>query len=311
MKESIKVAKGYIKKYVISAYRRRKLQVGEFPPQVWIENTNHCNAACIMCPRDKHNRPLGFMEFFLFEGLIKEIALHRDTVSAVHMHNYGEPLMDKELSEKIKLAKDYGIKHVYFVTNAALLTNDLSEKLITAGLDQFKISFYGTDKQTYNATMRGLDFDQTMANIKQFFQIRRKMRSSRPKVIIQYLPQSCNKVETSEFKSIFDSLIDLNLGDRLNIYSLLNFGEGRNYNNFTRRRISSICDYPWRTMVILHDGRVTACCMDYNGTLYMGNVTNNTIRQIWNNQTYKKIREDFKKLNYKEYQVCRNCDLIF
>ncbi|MCF7907809.1 MAG: SPASM domain-containing protein [Candidatus Omnitrophica bacterium] len=311
MRNKINFLKGYVKRYVVAAYKRQKLQAGEFPPQLWIENTNHCNAACVMCPRDKHNRSLGFMEFSLFERLIKEIAVHKNNVSAVHMHNYGEPLMDKELIKKVKLAKDYGIKHVYFVTNAALLTSDLSEKLIASGLDQFKISFYGTDRQTYNATMRGLDFDQTMSNVKQFFQIRKKMKSLQPKVIIQYLPQSHNKAEISKFKSIFDSMIDSKLGDRLNIYSLLNFGEGRSYNNFARRIVSSICNYPWRTMVVLHDGRVTACCMDYNGVLSMGNVTQSTIKQIWNNQTYKKIREDFKKLDYKEYQVCRNCDLIF
>lgn len=311
MKDGFRIVKGYIKKYVITAYKRRKLQTGEFPPQVWIENTNYCNARCVMCPREQHTRPLGVMKFSLFERLIKEIALYKNTVSAVHMHNYGEPLIDKELSEKIKLAKKLGIKHVYFVTNGSLLTAEISEKLIISGLDQFKISFYGTDAETYNRTMVGLDFDKTIGNIKQFLKIRDKLKARSPKLIIQYLPQALNRSRVKQFHKIFSSLINRQLGDKLNIYSLLNFSGGRNYRDFSGRIISSICNAPWKSMLILHDGRVIVCCLDYNGVIEVGNVNHGAIKQIWNNHNYQKVRTDFKNLNYQGYSICQKCDLIF
>lgn len=114
------------------------------------------------------------MKFSLFEKLIREISAHKENVNRVHLHNYGEPLLDKELLDRIKLAKDYGIKHLYFVTNASLLTPELSEKIIQACLDEFKISFYGTDKQSYKDTMKGLDYDRTLQNINNFFLLERK-----------------------------------------------------------------------------------------------------------------------------------------
>lgn len=65
--------------------------------QVGLENTNHCNAACVMCPREKQTRPLGYMDLAHSERPIKEIAEHNDVVERVHMRNFGEPLRDYQL----------------------------------------------------------------------------------------------------------------------------------------------------------------------------------------------------------------------
>ena len=73
--------------------------------------------------------------------------------------------------------------------------------------------------------------------------------------------------------------------------------------------ITNTCNYPWRTMVILFDGRVAPCCLDYNGTIEMGNVNFNSIYDIWNGKKYKKLRSDFKKLNYDDYTVCQKCSV--
>ena len=304
-----------IKKYLKKIPLVRKLYYNyistSFPKEVWIENTNVCNANCVMCPREKLTRPFGFMKLSLFEKLIREISEQKDAVERVHLHNYGEPLLDKELPVRIKLAKDYGIKHLYFVTNASLLVPELAEKIISAGLDEFKISFYGVDKQSYNSTMKRLDFDTTTRNIKDFFLIRKKMNASKPKVVIQYLPQDNDDPQKMEhFRSIFSSLIDSEIGDSLNIFSLHNFGGGREFHKFGNRDITGICHYPWRTMIILHDGRVALCCLDFDGMQIAGDVTENTIAQVWNGEEYSRIRNDFKKLRYDNYPACMKCNII-
>ena len=62
-------------------------------------------------------------------------------------------------------------------------------------------------------------------------------------------------------------------------------------------------------MVILQDGNVSPCCLDYNGSINLGNIRSETIQNIWNNLKYKKIRKDFKNLNYTDYKVCQKCDI--
>lgn len=297
----------YLRRYIYNTRYRKKLQDLDFPPEVWIENTNCCNARCVMCPRDKHTRLQGFMDFTLYKKLIKEIALYKDRIKRVHLHNYGEPLLDRELPRRIRFAKEHGIGHTYFVTNGAMLTPEMSRALIEAGLDEFKISFYGTDPNTYNTTMRGLDFYTTIENVKNFFKIRESLNKKKPKVIIQYLPQESNQARVDDFVKIFQEIIDRTVGDSVNIFSLHNYGDAKEP-YATERDICTICDYPWRTMVILHDGRVVLCCLDYNGIQIAGDTRKDSIRQIWNGSIFAKIRHNFKNLNYKDYPVCLKCD---
>ncbi|MFA5156160.1 MAG: radical SAM/SPASM domain-containing protein [Candidatus Omnitrophota bacterium] len=285
-------------------------KIRRLPSEVWIENTNICNASCVMCPREKLTRKTGFMTLSLYEKIIKEISRFPNEVQRVHLHNYGEPLLDNMLVERIRIAKESGIKQLYFVTNASALVPELSEKIIRSGLDEFKVSFYGTDKATYENTMRGLDFDKTIRNIREFFRIRKMLNADKPRVIIQYVPQESNGAQVSEFTNIFQPLIDHSLGDRLSVFSLHDFGGGRDYCDARLKRISRICRYPWRTMVILHEGTVALCCFDFDGKQTTGNMQESTIEEIWNNKRYRQTREDFKKLNYRDYPVCLKCNYI-
>ena len=294
------------KKNIYNPYLKSKLISSDFPPDIWIENTNVCNARCIMCPREKHTRKLGFMDLALYEKLIKEIARFSNKVDRVHLHNYGEPLLDRELLRRIKLAKDYGIKHAYFVTNGSLLTPEMSRQIIEAGLDEFKVSFYGTDKDTYNRTMVGLSFEQTLQNLKDFFKIRDELGKDNPKIIIQYLPSESNESKIAEFYSLMRPLIRESIGDSLLLFSLHNFGGGMSY---SIGNIVYTCNFPWRTMVILHDGRVVMCSLDYNGVQVVGDVNKSTIHEIWNDERYQRAREDFRNLRYDEYPVCIKCNI--
>ena len=68
------------KRYIYNPYFGARLVASNFPSEVWIENTNVCNAQCVMCPRDKQTRKLGFMDFSLYEKLIREISEYKENV---------------------------------------------------------------------------------------------------------------------------------------------------------------------------------------------------------------------------------------
>ena len=278
------------------------------PSVIMIENTNHCNSRCVMCPREKLTRKPGFMDFGLFEKIIKEVSgLRRKPV--VHLHGFGEPLLDTLLPNRIELAKACGIKHTYIVTNASLLFSETSRKLINAGLDKMKISFYGTDEESYNATMRRLNFKVTFQNIVDFLRIRKEMKRKNPQLILQYLPHETNNAKTEEFRVLWSSLIDKNVGDCLNITSSHNYGGGRAYNR-VGERIASICFYPWTAMSVLCDGRVVTCCMDYNGAQVLGDLNSHNVTEIWNGPVLSSVRNKFGKLEYSDFPTCTRCDWV-
>jgi len=90
------------------------------------------------------------------------------------------------------------------VTNGSLFTPERSKEIIESGLDEMKFSFYGTDAETYNRTMVGLDFNKTISNVKEFFSMRKKLGRRNPKVVIQYMEMPSNLSRTDEFVRLVD-----------------------------------------------------------------------------------------------------------
>ena len=81
--------------------------------EVRYEVTDHCNASCIMCPRDEHEhgRAHGIMDQKKYEKSIDEVV----TLGAkqIVLTGFGEPMLDKNLELKIAYAK----KMVYLLTS--------------------------------------------------------------------------------------------------------------------------------------------------------------------------------------------------
>ncbi|MDZ7666487.1 MAG: SPASM domain-containing protein, partial [Desulfotignum sp.] len=246
--------------------------------------------------------------FELFEKIIREVSQAKRK-PVVHLHGFGEPLLDESLPERIRLAKALGIKHTYLVTNASLLFPETAKKIIDAGLDEMKISFYGTDDGSYSRTMKGLDFKVALNNVKEFVKIRKDMKKKTPKLILQYLPQETNGAATKEFKFLWRSVLDKKVGDCLNFTSLDNFGGGRAY-NLVGEKIVSVCFYPWSALSVLWDGRAVTCCVDYNGVQGVGDLNVQTVTKIWNGPVMSHIRKNFGKLDYSGFPVCQLCDWV-
>ena len=279
-----------------------------WPSEILIENTNGCNAQCVMCPRETLTRNRGFMEFGLFEKIIREVSGAGRT-PVVHLHGFGEPLLDESLPERIWLAKTCGIKQTYLVTNASLLSPETSRKIIQAGLDTMKISFYGTDEASYHATMRRLDFKVTLHHIREFVRIRKELKARNPKLILQYLHQEASEAKMEAFRSLWRSVLDRRAGDRLNRSTLHNYGGGRAYNRLGEK-IVSVCFYPWTALSVLWDGRAVTCCMDYNGVQRVGDLNSQSVMEIWNGPVLSAIRRNFGKLDYHGFPTCLNCDWV-
>ena len=70
-------------------------------PEVRYEVTDHCNASCIMCPRDKHEhgREHGIMDQAKYERSIDEVVALG--AKKIVLTGFGEPMLDKRLEDKI------------------------------------------------------------------------------------------------------------------------------------------------------------------------------------------------------------------
>lgn len=283
---------------------------GEFPRRIHVENTNHCNARCIMCPRDKLTRSLGFIAWDLYTKIIDEAAT-KWQVQEVHLHGFGEPFLDKTLFDKIRYAKDKGIRCTYLVTTAFILREHKIQDILDAGLDKLKVSFYGATRETYERIHVDLNFEESRNNVASFLRLRDEGGYESPGLMIQWLPMPENKGENEVFRSMWKPLLDEGKGDVLVEYALHNWIDGRVYNPVDGSRPDRVsCGLPFEDMQILYNGDVVPCCYDFDAQLILGNVRNNSLEEMWNSPPFKKLREVHRKGTFEDIPLCDRCDQL-
>lgn len=74
-------------------------------------------------------------------------------------------------------------------------------------------------------------------------------------------------------------------------------------------RTCSSCTFPWYAMVICADGTVTPCPQDFFAQMTMGNVNEQTLREIWNGNPYRDLRRKFRT-NIESLELCKDCDRL-
>lgn len=266
----------------IEAVKRRN---AAFPLVVAAENTNTCNARCVMCPYPGMNRHKGFMAMDLYRKIADECARHPGV--ELRLSGFGEPLLDRDLPGRIRYAKGKGIESVLITTNASLLTEDVARGLIEAGLDGMMFSVDGYDGESYEKIRTGLSFEKVIANIRRFNELRGDRRKPRTVASVILFPEYAT--HRKEMIRLWGSL-----ADRVFIKPPEDWaGEVTGY----KERVAggaphSPCPYLWTQFLITWDGVAALCCRDFcNIRIPIGEVAREGIAAIWHGATLRGLRE--------------------
>lgn len=274
------------------------MTMGRFPAVVRVETTNNCNARCRICPHLEMTRPVTVMDEDLYRSIIDECAANK--CHTVHLHNFGEPLLDKALPERISYAKHKGIGKVKIFSNGSLLSGETATRLLQSGLDEIKISLDGRDKEEFESIRVGLNYDKVVSNIHKFIQMRASKGLKSPRVVAS----CCTTSDRSRSED--------NLKDVVDKYS---FGRLHNWAGHSEARPGSIrkpCSRVWRTFTILANGDVALCCLDYDGKVVLGNMKKDgSITRIWKNARYAKMRHLHSTGAQGLIGICDNCSKSF
>ena len=265
------------------------------PEIVQIESTNICNAKCVFCPRDDMHRKQGIMTVELFRKIVDEAV--ELGITHIRMHNYGEAFIDKRLVEKVRYAKEKGIKEVGVISNGSLITEKVARGMIEAGLDAINISVDASGKEVFESTRIGLKYDKVIANIERLVRLRSESGMRRPKLILSFVRQN-NSADEQAFIEHWRTI-----ADKVHVTDLHNWAGTLN----TESDVNYPCYRPWLTFTVLWDGRVSLCCADFDGKTVLGNLNTSTIQEIWNAEPYRNARR--QHLESGGPDICRSCDL--
>jgi len=281
-----------VRRGLIAAGRDRATRLPEI---VQIESTNICNARCVFCPRDEMKRRQGVMDAGLYRKVVDECAALG--IRHVRLHNYGEPFVDRGLTDKVAYAKQCGIAEVGVITNGSLIDEQVALGVIEAGLDAINISVDASGREVFERTRVGLKYDKVIANIERLVRIRSELGRTHPKLILSFVRQD-NSEEERAFIDHWRTI-----ADKIHVTDLHNWAG-------TLHRESDVrfpCYRQWLTFTVLWDGRVSLCCADFDGRVVLGDVQTSSIREIWESDAYRRVRREHLESGGPE--ICHACDL--
>ena len=286
------------------------------PAVVRIEPASSCNLRCIHCPTGLGAAPKGIMGREIFEKVASEIKSFSEELSTVVLYHGGEPLLNKNLIEYIKVLKNFGVKKVKTVTNGKLLTDEICLQLLKSGLDEIEISLDGMSGEDSDHIRLRSSSNEVLASVQKLLDFRIQEESDLRISIasVQFVDdhfQSFEKVGNSytpewlvsrfpqgiNFKSCWGVQWPGGYPDSLSVVHhepILSRPQG--------------CSMLDETITIRANGDVVLCCYDLTSLLVVGNVKSSGILEIWNSQNYENIRADFKAGRYSE--PCNSCAVV-
>ena len=277
-----------------------------YPDRMYLESTNACNLRCVMCPTGLGltQRRKGFLDWDLFRRIVDEMAPH---VSTTTLHIWGEPLLHPRVVDMISYCRDHGL-NAEISTNAVLLTPDLSQAILDAGLGAIYLCLDGTTAETYERVRREATFEQTRENILRFVELRRAGCYERPLTKLQIIEIAPTADETAGFKrawaipgvdqvnvKAFDSW-----GDQVGEISALRVGERPGLPPRFH------CPNLWYHVHVYWDGTLVCCDRDYDAAFPLGNVADGVMK-AWRGPQMTRLRLKHINHDLDDVPSCGRC----
>ena len=255
------------------------------PPfsSVEISINGACNRRCFFCPRvDKEGYPniLESLNMKLFDELVEDLVAIKYK-GRIAFSGFCEPLLSKNLNEYIfKIKKNLPEITIEVVSNGDPILAKNGKKrlmdLFEAGLDTIKISLYDGPHQ-----------------IETFNEIKKDLNLSDEKYIVRkrYLGP--------------DESFGITISNRAGSVSIKN-------KNFELKALDEPlkqpCYYPFYKVLIDHNGDVLMCSNDWKKEKSMGNLSKDSLLNIWSNEKFIALRK--KLINSdRTHKPCNVCDV--
>jgi MoaA/NifB/PqqE/SkfB family radical SAM enzyme len=291
------------------------------PMTIYVEPTKICNFRCTYCPEsfpDYKNKAgglfkMGLPEFELISSQIAELG----RLKTLNFYMMGEPFSNKLLPDFISIAKRKNIADRVIVTsNGTLLDKGMSRRVMDSGLDYLRISIYGATQERMTAvTQNRFLLSKVRANIKTLYELRNLAKRKKPAIYVKMI-DSLDVVENSKFLDLFSGICDESV-----IEPVMNWDdpEEGNLSGLSSKELSdsayfrhkkSVCPFPFYTLVIHSDLKVSVCCVDWAKRAIVGNLAHQSLREIWLGDALRDFRIAHLSRQRHTLEACKNCSFL-
>jgi radical SAM protein with 4Fe4S-binding SPASM domain len=278
-----------------------------FPLYIMLEQTYKCNLHCPMCiqglPTERKSFQMDTSQMSM--DLFKKIVLEGEKYHcpSISMHVNDEPLLVRDLPERIRFAKEHGFMDIIMTSNGVLFTEEKVKQVIDAGITYILFSIDGATQETYDKVRLGGNFDKVLKSIQMVREYRASKKSAIPLLRASFVQNRLNQHETEAFFEKFSPLVD--------------FVEVQGFSHYYNHTDSLIpegaqkikeffCNEPWRKLIVRANGDILPCCTFYGYDIKVGNLEKASLHETFNSSFMKKLRQDFKNGIYRN-PACATC----
>ncbi|RDU70622.1 radical SAM protein [Helicobacter aurati] len=275
------------------------------PLTMYIDPSNICNFKCSFCFQSNTNAKkemyLTQMSLETFTTILKQLAEFDNPIKMIHLHGFGEPLLNPHFPLFVKLAKESKVsERIATTSNASLLTRDLSRAIIESGLDQIHFSIYGLNDESYKIfSKKSLRFSQIVENIKYFYEhktLYAKEYGHNCHVHIKMNKDYFSSQDQVRFLELFGNYADsIYLDGVANIWPGIDVSDSLRLNLSLEEKESTtvshqyghsfkhgaLCPIVFYQLLVHSNGDISPCCADFQAKMTLGNVANTTLKEIW------------------------------
>jgi len=282
---------------------------------------------CPLCPTGI-NCPDRKKKFIFFEDYKNVFNKIKKYAFVVNLYNWGEPFLNKDILKIIEYTKKNKVG-VLLSTNLNYMTDELIDSIVKLKLDKIVISLDGASQETYGKYRKGGNFNKVLENLKKIIKKKKELNSNYPRIIWQYLISKKNEKEINKAKKIAEELgIKINFlylrtsqlirrkREKLN-EKIVKEWVSEKFEGAPKEASSTIntkgsCVYPSKYLFVNPEGTTSPCCALYDEKTDFGNLLNNNLKEVWNNEKYVSARSRFskEKISKKVFTVCDVCDSV-
>ena len=290
-----------------------KADIKGMPVSVSAELTNTCNLNCPQCFAGSGlmTRKRGFMDIDLYKKVMMELSPY---LYNTNLYFQGEPMLHPQFFSFISIPKK---AHSVVSTNGHFLSAENSEKLVSSPLNRLIVSLDGFDQTTYSTYRVNGNITNVTEGLKNLAIAKKKHKSSL-KIEIQFLVNSINENQIEQVRQFAKGL---NILLRLKSMQIINKTEigswlpsERHFSRYrmkegeyvSKNQLPDRCARLWFNPVITWDGKVVPCCFDKNAEYVMGDLYNESFREIWDGPKFRIFRKSILTGRHM-IEMCRDC----
>jgi MoaA/NifB/PqqE/SkfB family radical SAM enzyme len=206
---------------------------------------------------------------------------------------------------------DYAVRNsgvfVTITTNGTILNEKRITKLLASGLHLIDISIDAFKDETYAAVRINGNLGVTRTNVLRLLDIRRETNSS-SRIVVSFVEQPQNVQEAADFERYWkDHGVDYVVIRRLHSAAggVTSIAKAMRDEHTSESRYP--CLYPWERILLNPRGELAFCPQDWTHGSAMVNYRDTTIRELWQSDAYRLLRNAHLKNNFCDHRFCGQC----